>query len=71
VHFHRLFFLGRYESLAIVLISVLYPTAAAHFQLVASTAPLGWNSWNHFSDKVRDSDVRATADVGRAGSGAP
>jgi alpha-galactosidase len=24
---------------------------------------MGWNSWNHFSDKVTDSDVRATADT--------
>jgi alpha-galactosidase len=24
---------------------------------------MGWNSWNHFAEKVTDADVRATADV--------
>ncbi len=24
---------------------------------------MGWNSWNHFADKVTDADVRATADI--------
>ena len=29
---------------------------------LAATPPMGWNSWNHFADKVTDSDVRAAAD---------
>ncbi len=24
---------------------------------------MGWNSWNHFDEKVTDADVRATADA--------
>jgi alpha-galactosidase len=29
----------------------------------APTPPMGWNSWNHFADKVNDADVRAAADA--------
>jgi alpha-galactosidase len=35
------------------------PTAP---QLVAQTPPMGWNSWNFFSGKVEDKDIRAAAD---------
>ena len=28
----------------------------------APTPPMGWNSWNHFADKVNDADIRAAAD---------
>jgi len=30
---------------------------------LALTPPMGWNSWNHFGDKVDDQVVRATADA--------
>ncbi len=30
---------------------------------LALTPPMGWNSWNHFSDKVNDSIVRSAADA--------
>src|ERR1700686_89992 len=30
---------------------------------VAQTPPMGWNSWNHFAEKVTDADVRAAADA--------
>jgi alpha-galactosidase len=30
---------------------------------LAATPPMGWNSWNHFAEKVTDADVRATADI--------
>jgi alpha-galactosidase len=30
---------------------------------LAATPPMGWNSWNHFADKVTDTDVRAAADA--------
>jgi alpha-galactosidase len=30
---------------------------------VASTPPMGWNSWNHFRDKIDDATVRAQADA--------
>ena len=54
MRFHRLFVLAAYGSLAIVLIAVLCQSPPH---------PMGWNSWNHFSDKVTDSDVRAAADA--------
>jgi alpha-galactosidase len=31
-------------------------------QTLAATPPMGWNSWNHFAEKVNDSVVRAAAD---------
>jgi alpha-galactosidase len=30
---------------------------------LAATPPMGWNSWNHFAEKVNDADVRAAADA--------
>src|SRR5579863_5947083 len=30
---------------------------------LARTPPMGWNSWNHFADKVSDAVVRAQADA--------
>lgn len=38
-------------------------TISASAQKVAATPPMGWNSWNHFADKVTDADVRAAADA--------
>lgn len=36
---------------------------AASVQVAAATPPMGWNSWNHFADKVDDATVRAAADA--------
>src|ERR1700726_2317631 len=41
-----------------VSIAVAQPTAP-----LAAKPPMGWNSWNHFAEKVDDADVRATADA--------
>jgi alpha-galactosidase len=30
---------------------------------VAATPPMGWNSWNHFAEKVNDAVIRAQADA--------
>ena len=30
---------------------------------LAGAPPMGWNSWNHFAEKVTDADVRAAADA--------
>ena len=30
---------------------------------IAPTPPMGWNSWNHFAEKVTDADIRAAADA--------
>jgi alpha-galactosidase len=37
--------------------------ANAPAQTVAATPLMGWNSWNHFAEKVTDADVRAAADA--------
>src|SRR5580658_2805008 len=29
----------------------------------AATPPMGWNSWNHFAEKIDDATVRAQADA--------
>ena len=31
--------------------------------ILAATPPMGWNSWNHFAEKVDDATVRAQADA--------
>lgn len=36
------------------------PTTMAQ---LATTPPMGWNSWNHFGGQVSDADIRATADA--------
>jgi alpha-galactosidase len=38
-------------------------SAAAADSTLASTPPMGWNSWNHFACKVTADDVRAAADA--------
>jgi len=39
-------------------------TGAAHADpSAAPTPPMGWNSWNHFADKIDDATVRAEADA--------
>ena len=40
-----------------------FPIAKAQSASEAATPPMGWNSWNHFGDKVNDANVRATADA--------
>jgi alpha-galactosidase len=62
MRFHRLFFSQVLVVLTIVLISP-FPRAKAQSAPEAATPPMGWNSWNHFGDKVNDANVRATADA--------
>jgi alpha-galactosidase len=38
-------------------------TAHAQAPQLAATPPMGWNSWNHFAEKVTDADVRSAADA--------
>lgn len=54
----------RIKQIAAMLIVVEVLTISAHAQNVklASTPPMGWNSWNHFACKVSDTVVRAAAD---------
>jgi alpha-galactosidase len=51
------------NSLAATLLTVLSAAAAAQKPIAAQTPPMGWNSWNHFYEKVTDADVRASADA--------
>jgi len=54
------------RSLSVALLSSIAVAATAqNLQLngIAATPPMGWNSWNHFFQKVTDADVRAAADV--------
>ena len=37
--------------------------ALAQSKVTAATPPMGWNSWNHFRNKVDDASVRAQADA--------
>jgi alpha-galactosidase len=38
-------------------------SARAQKDGLAATPPMGWNSWNHFKDKVDDASVRAAAEA--------
>ena len=38
-------------------------TAPLMAQGIAQTPPMGWNSWNHFRDKVDDATIRAQAEA--------
>lgn len=49
--------------ISIFLIFLLCPTAKAQSSGLVTTPPMGWNSWNHFGEKVNDADVRAAADA--------
>jgi len=37
--------------------------AAPCLSQMAPAPPMGWNSWNHFAEKVTDADIRAAADA--------
>jgi alpha-galactosidase len=44
--------------------ALLLPAAPAFSQTqLAATPPMGWNSWNHFANRVTDADVRSAADT--------
>src|SRR5690349_11652052 len=45
------------------LVAIITLSAPLHAQSAALTPPMGWNSWNHFRDKVDDKTIRATADA--------
>jgi len=39
------------------------PQVQAADPILAATPPMGWNSWNHFAEKIDDATVRAQADA--------
>ena len=47
-----------------ILAAVLGAAAALQGQTasIAATPPMGWNSWNHFAERVTDKDIRGAAD---------
>ena len=50
----------RFITALAILVTAYIPASA---QPIAATPPMGWNSWNHFAEKVNDADVRAAADA--------
>ncbi len=42
---------------------VLAASAAVGQEKLAAKPPMGWNSWNHFANRVTDADVRSAADM--------
>ncbi|MGB9467162.1 MAG: glycoside hydrolase family 27 protein [Candidatus Acidiferrum sp.] len=46
-----------------LLLMLTGPKSTAQTPAVAATPPMGWNSWNHFAEKIDDATVRAQADA--------
>jgi alpha-galactosidase len=63
VHFYSRHSLAVCASLALTLLCHICPAAKAQATELAATPPMGWNSWNHFAEKITDADVRAAADA--------
>jgi alpha-galactosidase len=47
---------------ALLLIVLLPSLCTVALAQRAATPPMGWNSWNHFAERVTDADVRSAAD---------
>jgi alpha-galactosidase len=43
--------------------SLLLPLSLSAQNNMAATPPMGWNSWNHFAERVDDATIRSTADA--------
>ena len=55
---------GRFLFFALAIPLLLVPrSATAQKNDLAARPPMGWNSWNHFRDKVDDASVRAQAEA--------
>jgi alpha-galactosidase len=49
---------------AIAFSAILFSAVPAFCQTnLAASPPMGWNSWNHFAERVTDADVRSAADA--------
>lgn len=55
--------LGKKLTLGCVFALSLNGALAQNLSNIASTPPMGWNSWNHFGAAVTENDVRAAADA--------
>jgi len=51
------------RSAVLVVLATVVASTSGYAQSVSATPPMGWNSWNHFRDKVDDKTIRATADA--------
>lgn len=51
------------NRLPFVLAALLACNVSAKTVTIAATPPMGWNSWNHFREKVSARDIRAAADA--------
>jgi alpha-galactosidase len=51
------------SAAAVLVLAALAAGAPAQQSKLASTPPMGWNSWNHYGCKVTDAIVRAAADA--------
>jgi alpha-galactosidase len=48
---------------ALFILAAITVSSAQADERLAPTPPMGWNSWNHFADKIDDATVRAEADA--------
>lgn len=60
MRFHRICIFGFTIALSLVHSTRM---ASAQSAILAATPPMGWNSWNHFADKITEIDVRTAADA--------
>jgi len=62
MHLSKLFCIVAVTASTLSATFCVLPLAAQSSEL-AATPPMGWNSWNHFAERVTDADVRASADI--------
>lgn len=57
--------LNRSKTISFLAMLIMFFCLASRATLaqLATTPPMGWNSWNHFGAKISDADVRAAADA--------
>jgi alpha-galactosidase len=60
---HCVWFLRLSVLVGVIGVAACTRVAEAQSSQLAATPPMGWNSWNHFAEKVTDADVRAAADA--------
>jgi len=51
------------QLLVLCFLSTLNPTLNAQEKSLAATPPMGWNSWNHFAEKINARTIRMQADA--------
>jgi len=51
------------RSAVLVVLATVVASTSGYAQSVSATPPMGWNSWNHFRDKVDDKTILAMSDA--------